>query len=97
MLVLTLVLQLATIDGDVGNGIPRVVDPDEQEQKRGGTDDEQCRYRIAWEHYRGDDECCVGDERQCRMPQPVFEHRLIFSLTTCPPYNDDDVCCPPRP
>ena len=49
MLVLTLVLRLGALDGDVGNGIPRVVDADEQEQHRNRTDDEQCQRRIAQE------------------------------------------------
>jgi hypothetical protein len=35
MLVLTLVLRLGVLDGYVGNGIPRVVDADEQEHNPG--------------------------------------------------------------
>src|SRR5713226_3906755 len=85
MLVLALVLRLGALDGKVGHGIPRVVDPDEQEQHRCSTDDEQCRHRIVWEYHRRDDECGVGDERKDRMPQPVFQHWLIVRLMASPP------------
>src|SRR5438552_11348663 len=81
MLVLARVLWLGALDGNVGHGIPRVVDTDEQEQHRSRSDDEQCRRRMAWEHHRRDDECGVGDERKDRIPQPVFQHRLIVRLT----------------
>ncbi len=74
MLVLALVLRLGEVDGNVEHGIPRVVDADEQEQHRHCADDEQCRHRMAWEHNRRDEECGVGDERQDRIPQPVFQH-----------------------
>ena len=96
MLVLTLVLRLSVLDGNVGNGIPRVMDADEQEQHRHRTDAEQCRHRIAREHKRRDDECRVGDERKDRMPQPVFQHRYIVRLTARPPYHDDGVRHPPE-
>src|SRR6266516_3857896 len=96
ILVLALVLRLGALKGNVGHGIPRVVDTDEQEQNRSSTDDEQCWRRIAWEHHRRDDKCGVGDERKSRMPQPVFQHRLIARLTARPPYNDDDVYHPPE-
>jgi hypothetical protein len=68
ILVLTLVLRLGELDDNIGNVIPRVVDADEQEQNRSRSDAEQCRRRIAREHNRRDDECCVGDERKERMP-----------------------------
>src|SRR6266571_3051501 len=83
--ILTLVLRLRELDSNVGNGIPGVVDADEQEQNRNRTDAEQCQRRIAREHNRRDDECCVGNERKDRMPQPVFQYRLIVSLTARPP------------
>src|SRR2546423_6425516 len=89
--ILTLVPWLRELDGKVGNGIPRVVDAGEQEQKRNGSDDEQCQRRIAQEHNRRDDECCVGNERKDRMPQPVFQYRLIVRLTARPSYHDDDI------
>src|SRR2546421_8026051 len=92
--ILTLVLRLREPDGNVGNGIPRVVDADEQEQKRNRSDDEQCRRRIAQETNRRDDKCCVGNERKDRMPQPVFQYRLIVRLTARPPEHDDDVYHP---
>src|SRR5258707_8062815 len=96
MLVLTLILRLGLLEDNVGNGIPRVVDADEQEQHRHRTDAEQGRHRIAREQKRRDDECCVGDERKYRMPQPVFQHRLIVSLTAHTPQHDDDVGHPPE-
>jgi len=91
MLVLALVLWPGEFDGNVGHGIPRVVDANEQEQHRHRTGDEQCRRRIAWEYDRRDDECCVGDERKDHMPQPVFQYRLIVCLLARPPEHDDDV------
>ena len=87
MLVLALVLRLGLLEDNVGNGIPRVVDTDEQEQNRSSTGDEQRRCRIAREHNCRDDECGVGDERKDRMPQPVFQHRCIVSLAA------DTPCC----
>src|SRR6266702_2472106 len=94
--ILTLVLPLRELDGKVGNGIPRVVDAGEQEQQRNRSDDEQCWRRIAQEHNRRDDECGVGNERKDRMPQPVFQYRLIVSLTARPPYHNNDVRHPPE-
>src|SRR5947208_4978 len=76
-LVLALVLGPGEFDGNVGHVIPRVVDANEQEQHRSRSDDEQCRHRITWEHHRRDEEGGVGDQRQDRMPQPVFQYRLI--------------------
>ncbi|MFL5698864.1 MAG: hypothetical protein ACJ797_17420, partial [Ktedonobacteraceae bacterium] len=96
ILVLTLVLRLGALDGNVDHGIPRIVDAGEQKQKRSRTDAEQCRRRIAREHNRRDDECCVGNERKDRIPQPVFQYRLIVRLTARPPYHDDDVRHPPE-
>src|SRR2546427_12713775 len=66
-LVLTLVLWLCEFDGNIGHVIPGVVDADEQEQHRCGSDDEQCRYWIAWKQNRCDDEGGVGDQRKDRM------------------------------
>ena len=80
MLVLALVLGPGEFDGRVGHVVPRVVDADEQEQHRSLGDDEQYRHRIAREQNRRDDEGGVGDERKDRMPQPVFQHRLIVRL-----------------
>src|SRR5579872_2449092 len=91
MLVLALVLRLGLRDDNVGNGIPCVVDTNEQEQKRSGTGDEQRWYRIAQEQKRRDDECGVGNERKDRMPQPVFQHRRIVSLAADTPYYYDYV------
>src|SRR5260370_32730912 len=79
-LVLTLVLRLGEFEGDVGYIIPGVVDADEQQQHR-------CR---------GDDEPGIGDERQDRMPEPVFQHRLIVCLPAHTPEHDDDVGYPPE-
>src|SRR5438309_10953774 len=76
-LVLTLVLRLGEFDGNIGHVIPGVVDTDEQQQHRSRGDDEQCRCRIAWEQKRCDEEGGVGDERKDRMPEPVFQYRLI--------------------
>ena len=90
-LVLVLVLRPGELDGNVGNGIPGVVDANEQEQNSNRTDDEQCRHRIAQEHNCRDEEGGVGDERKDGMPQPVFQHRLIVCLTARPPYHDDDI------
>src|SRR5713226_9418892 len=96
-LVLTLVLRLGEFDGNIGQVIPGVVNADEQEQHRCRGDDEQCRRRIAWEHYRRDDEGGVGDQRQDHIPQPVFQHRLIVHLkAACPPECDDNVGRPPE-
>src|SRR5947209_10097065 len=95
MLVLTLVLRLGELDDKVGHGIPGVVDTDEQQQNGSRGDDEQCWHRIAWDHKCCDEEGGVGDERKDRMPEPVFQHRLILGLTTRPPEHDDDVCHPP--
>jgi len=80
MLVLALVLRPGEVDGNVDHVIPRVVDTDEQEQHRSRGDDEQCRCRMAWEHYRRDEEGSVGDQRKDRMPQPVFQYRLIVRM-----------------
>src|SRR5258708_39068187 len=96
MLVLTLVLRLSVLDDNVGNGIPRVVDADEQEQHRHRTGAEQGRHRIAQEQKRHDDEYCVGDERKYHIPRPVFQHRLIVRLTAGAPYHDDGVRHPPE-
>src|SRR6266849_2418250 len=95
-LVLTLVLRLGEIDGNIGHVIPGVVDADEQEQHRSRGDDEQCRRRIAWEHNRGDDEPSIGDERKDRMPEPVFQYWFIIRLTACPPEHDDHIGRPPK-
>src|SRR5207302_9891697 len=76
VLVLAFVLPPREFDGNVGHVIPRVVDADEQEQHRCRGDDEQCRCRIAWKQNRRDDERGVRDQRQNRMKQPVFHHRL---------------------
>src|SRR5436305_15199085 len=84
-LVLTIVLWLDEFDGNIGHVIPGVVDADEQEQLRGRSDDEQCRYRIACKENRRDDESGVGDQRKARMKQPVFEHRLLVDLPGPPP------------
>ncbi len=96
MLVLALVLGPGEFDGNVGHVIPRVVDADEQEQHRYRSDDEQGRCRMAREQNRRDDEGGVGDERKDRMPQPVFQHRLIVRLPARPPDHDDDVGHPPE-
>ena len=80
MLVLALVLRPGEVEGNVDHVIPRVVDTDEQEQHRSRSDDEQCRCRMAWEHYRRDEEGSVGDQRKDRMPQPVFQYRLIVRM-----------------
>ncbi len=80
MLVLALVLRPGEVEGNVDHVIPRVVDTDEQEQHRSRGDDEQCRCRMAWEHYRRDEEGGVGDQRKDRMPQPVFQYRLIVRM-----------------
>src|SRR6266496_6806959 len=68
LLVLTLVLRLGALFGNVGYGIPRVVDADEQEQNRSRTAADECRCRIAREQKRRADECCVGGERKYHMP-----------------------------
>src|SRR5579859_4774738 len=96
LLVLALVLRLRELQDKVGHIIPRVVDSDEQEQKRCRANDERCQHGIGWEHNCGDDECRVGDERKDRMPYPVFQHWLIGGLTARPSYYDDDVCHSPE-
>src|SRR6266849_7900910 len=95
-LVLTLVLRLGEFEGDVGYIIPGVVDVDEQQQHRCRGDDEQCRCWIAWKQDGQDDEPGIGDERQDRMPEPVFQHRLIVCLPAHTPEHDDDVGYPPE-
>ena len=50
MLVLALVLVLGEFDGSVGHVIPRVVDVDEQDQQRSGSDDEQWFFWRAVYH-----------------------------------------------
>src|SRR5260221_12255111 len=84
-LVLTLVLPLGEVEGNIGHVIPGVVDADEQEQHRCRGDDEQCRSRMAWEQHRRDEEGSVGDQRKDRMKQPVFQHRLIVLLSAHAP------------
>src|SRR5437660_10970817 len=96
LLFLALVLRLGEFDGNVDHVIPRVVDAYEQEQDRSRGDDEQCRCRIAWEQQRRDEEGSVGGQRKDRMPQPVFQHRLIVPLTARPPEHDDHVYHPPE-
>src|SRR2546425_3513953 len=87
-LVLMLVLRLGEFDGNIGHVIPGVVDADEQQQHRSRSDDEQCRRRLDWKQKRRDDEPGIGDERQDRMPEPVFQHWFIIRLTACPPEHD---------
>src|SRR5216683_3875620 len=95
-LVLTLVLRLGESEGDVGYIIPGVVDADEQQQHRCRGNDEQCRCWIAWKQKRRDDEPGIGDERQDRMPEPVFQHRFIIRPTACPPEHDDHIGRSPK-
>src|SRR5258708_6701885 len=90
-LVLTLVLRLGELKDKVGHVIPGVVDADEQEQHRCRSDDEQCRRRMDWKQKRRDDEPGIGDQRQDRMPEPVFQHWFIIRLTACPPEHDDHI------
>src|ERR1700730_15558747 len=77
LLFLTLIFLLGKIDGNVGHSIPGVVDTNEQQHNRHRTDDEECQCWIAWQHNRRNDERCIGDERKCHMPQPVFQHWFI--------------------
>ena len=93
-LFLALVLRLRVYEGHIGNGIPCVMDTDEEKQHRSGADDEQRRRRIARYRQRRDNEGRVGDERKDRMPQPVFQHRLIVGLMVRPPDDDDNVYHP---
>src|SRR5579875_971779 len=92
-LVLVFVLWQELIS-NIGNGIPRVVDTDEQHQNGNSTNDEQRRFWLAGEDKRGDDKRRIGDKREYCMPQSVFQHRLIASLTAQTPQNDYNVCYP---
>src|SRR5260370_1256730 len=92
MLVLTLVLRLSVLDDNVGNGIPRVVDADEQEQHRHTTGAEvdphehqssQCRSSGA-----GDDvKVLPGGKRRHRSllhdrsPLSMYMHTLDCPYT----------------
>jgi hypothetical protein len=42
LFVLTLVIRLVAFNGNICNGIPRIVNTNEQEQKRDSTNDKQC-------------------------------------------------------
>src|SRR3954451_16974346 len=44
--------RLLLVDGDVGDGVPRIVNPDEQEQESRGADAEQRRGGIALQEDR---------------------------------------------
>src|SRR6266567_6879134 len=95
-LVLMLVLRLVEFGGNIGHVIPGVVDADEQEQHRCRSNDEQCRYWIAWKQNRRDDDGGVGDQRKDRMKQPVFQHRLIVYLPAHTPEHDDHIGRSPK-
>src|SRR5689334_23173464 len=97
LLVLTLVLHLGALDGNVGHSIPGIMNADEQKQNRCRSDAEQGRYRIAWEHNCRDDDDYVRDEWKYDMPQPIFQYRLIVDLMAHPPCHDDDVHHSPEP
>src|SRR5438874_6077419 len=80
---LILVVLLETLDGNVGHSLPGIVDTNEEEQNCHCSDAEECWNRIDQKENSCDEQYGVRDERKNRMPQPIFQHRLIVSLTVC--------------
>src|SRR5262245_1045462 len=70
-------------DGQIREGVPRVVDTNQDKGKDCDTDRKKRGQGCSAEEERGDDNGGVGRDGQYGVPQPVFEHRLIDGLTSC--------------
>src|SRR5258708_4506720 len=81
-----------SLDSNVGDDIPRVVDTDKHEHKRGSSDSEQRPLWAARKQDCRDDERCIRDERNGHIPQPVLCNRVIGAIPTAKaPRNDGHV------
>src|SRR2546429_3960292 len=59
--------------GDVGDGVPGVVNADKQQQQRRRADHEEAHRGIPLHSERGQEQRDVRDERKGAVPQPVFQ------------------------
>jgi hypothetical protein len=65
------------LNGEVGDNIPGVADPIEQEQRHRGADEKQRRLRVDGQQRRRRDQREVGEERTDPIPDPIFQHRCV--------------------
>jgi hypothetical protein len=75
-------LRRAPLGRDVGDRIPGVVDPPEEQEQRDPAGREQRGLGMPLERDPGRRQHRVGDERQSEVPDPVLEHRLVGGLPT---------------
>jgi len=73
------------------HGIPGIVNADKHQKQRGATDSEKRWPRSARQHDGRDEHCRVREERKHRVPEPVLQHWLVPTLTTCPTDNDHGI------
>src|SRR5438132_415989 len=82
---------LRLLRGDVGDGVPGVVNPDEQQEQRRRTNQQEAHRRVLLETERRHQQRHVRDERKDAVPQPVFQHRRVARLPARPPDDDRHV------
>src|SRR5687768_5236049 len=79
------------LDGNVGYRVPGVVDSDEQKQQGRRADQEKSSVGIVGEQSCGDQKRGVGNKWEHCVPNPVFHHGTISSLTSRSANNYDAV------
>jgi hypothetical protein len=77
----------------VGNGIPGVVNANEEQQQRGGANDKEQLARVHMSRGCRERECRVRHQRQEDMKQLVLEARWVCGLRPHTPSYDYRVRC----